>query len=539
MESYAALPSLYLEAPGHSLNLLVEARLQRGLPRFHINGLKGEKTNEIADRIRNAIHASGIHLPHLSLSVNLSPVDLEKRGAYLDLSIAISILLALSESSGPINPLLSQSRQGKKLLYLGELSLSGRVLPVRGLHSLLWEARKQGFETVVLPRKQFTIAQLIPDLNFIPIERLGQLNENKAISIPKGPPIRIEGRQGQSQIEELSLSPRVQKAVALCAAGWHSLLLIGPPGSGKSSIAREILNLLPPPSPEEAIEILINQQGEYIDIESGKLESKSIPVFRPLRSPHHSLTACAMVGGGSPIKIGEVSRAHNGLLLLDELGEFSRGSLQSLREPLQEREIQISRSSHTLKLPARFLLCATSNPCPCGDLSKRYVSCACTDVRLKNYMSKFTGSLRDRIDIEAWVDRKDLLRNGEEGKEEQRNTEQRQKLESPQQAKTGPGSIPMIISRAHRIQNKRFADTHLRFNADIEAKDLENYIPLRDSGAQKEWKLLSNSSQINFRALGGIRRLARTLADLEDREEIETQDILEAASYRCLERIWS
>lgn len=534
MERYAVLPSLYLDAPGHSLKLLVEARLQRGLPRCQINGLNGTSSRETADRIRNAIHACGVRIPHMGLSVNIAPVDIRKSGAYLDLSIAISILLTLQDTLPPANPLLAQSRQQKKILYLGELSLSGRILPVSALHSLLWEARKQAFQSVVLPLEQLGSAQLIPDLEFIPLGHLQELLQSKTTLIPQKAKVQIQGGRPPSHIEYLNLSPRVQKAIALCAAGWHSLLLIGPPGSGKSSIAREILSLLPPPSPEEAIEILINQE-QSIELEERKTsaeKSQNIQVFRPLRAPHHSLTPRAMIGGGSPIKAGEASRAHNGLLLLDELGEFSRETLQTLREALQERKIQISRSSYTLNLPARFLLCATSNPCPCGDLSKRYISCACTDASLKNYMSKFAASLRDRIDIEVWVDRKDVKSITEETTKES---------EEKPSTTNFPGTEKLFhsISQAHKIQSQRLANTPFRFNADIEAKELENYIPLKDPQAQKEWQVLSNTSQINYRALAGIRRLARTLADLESIAEVRAQDLLEAASYRCLERIWS
>ena len=531
MERYAVLPSLYLNAPGHSTALLVEARLQRGLPRFQINGLSGSSSRETADRIRNAIHASGVHIPHMSLSINLAPVDMRKSGAYLDLSIAISILLTLQDRLSSINPLLIESCQPKRLLYIGELSLSGRIRPVSGLHTLLWEARKKGFQTVVLPKEQLQNAQIIPDLEFVPLGCLQELLQNKTIPIPPKVKIQIQGGQLPSHIEYLDISPRVQKAVALCAAGWHSLLLIGPPGSGKSSIAHEILSLLPPPSLKETIEILINQEQD-LELEKNKANSEKFQIFRPLRTPHHSITPRAMIGGGSPIKIGELSRAHNGLLFLDELGEFSRETLQTLREPLQEREVQISRSSYALRLPARFLLCAASNPCPCGDLSKRYISCACTDARLKNYMSKFMGSLRDRIDIEVWVDRKDL-------KDSTKESEQGSDSTANPLTNKFSQSISKAIFRAHQIQTQRLAKSPFHFNADIEAKELANYIPLKNPETQKEWNLLNNNTQINHRALAGIRRIARTLADLEAVEEVRPQDLIEAASYRCLESIWS
>ena len=334
--------------------------------------------------------------------------------------------------------------------------------------------------------------------------------------MPKSP-LRIRGESPVSQLEHLSLHPRVQKALALCAAGWHSLLLIGPPGSGKTSIARELLSLLPPLSLEEAVEILVNQDSNGKKEIKNEGEDQVISLMRPFRMPHHSSTRRAMIGGGTPIRIGEASRAHNGILVLDELGEFSRESLQALREPLQERKIHISRGSESFSLPARFLLCATTNPCPCGDLRKRYVSCSCTDITLQKYMNKFMSALRDRIDIEVWVDYE---------KETPENT-------------WDIHTFYKKISLAHCIQKERFLHTNMSFNADMQAKDLERYAPIESKEAKKEWKTFCQKSLISYRAVDGIRRLARTLADMDGSEQIRTQDIWEAASCRCVESIWS
>ncbi len=565
MDRYAYLSSLYLDTPYHSLSLFIEARLQRGLPKWQINGLSPIHSREASERIRSALHASGIQVPYMNLIVNLSPVDVRKHGAYLDLSIALCIMLAIEEDlnidfflpqrndedTNKINeastnekenhkqPVISHEKKyphNGKNLYLGELALSGQIHPIQNLCHLLSEAKKQGFKNVFLPEEQISLARLIPNLYYIPLKHLGELiKKHQTISYyeKRTTPISIQTHQ-KSQVEQLepfalelfTLDACVQKALALSAAGWHSLLLIGPPGSGKTSIARALLSLLPPLSTQEAIEILVRKNPNSLK----ELEKKGrIVLTRPFRMPHHSSTRRAMIGGGNPIQLGEASRAHNGLLVLDELGEFSRETLQALREPLQEKEIHISRASFSLSLPARFLLCATTNPCPCGDLRKRYVSCSCTDAKLQNYMNSFMGALRDRIDIEVWVDHK------EKPTEEIDAQEKRSEF---QKNSWSQNNFQKKIKRAHTIQKKRFFHTNIQWNADIKAKDLEKYAPITNAETQKEWKLLYQKSLISYRALDGIRRLARTLADMEASDEIRVQDIWEAASFRCLDSVW-
>ncbi len=526
MQRYAAIPSICMDGVSSSSGfpILIEARLQRGIPKFCISGFNGYHSKETSQRIHNAIQASGIQIPYMSLHVNLSPVDIRKSGAYLDLGIAMSIILSLPENkTRAIHPLVLPS-PNHKVFYLGELSLCGEVRPVPQLHALLWQAKKQGFDAVVLARQQYNDAKIIDGIRLIPLHRLQDIFQAKLPKHPCQATLQVEATRPQSQLEHLELAPRVKKALALCVSGWHSLLLIGPPGSGKSSIARELISLLPPPSSQEAIEILINQTQNFFSPHAQAIAAKnrnpnitSIKITRPFRCPHHSSTRRAMIGGGNSIQAGEVTRAHNGVLLLDELGEFSRETLQSLREPLQEKKIQISKNNQSISLPARFLLCATTNPCPCGDLSNRYVRCACTNTVLKNYVSKFMGALEDRIDIEVWLDNKNY------------QTQKRSITTKDFYAK---------ISQAHAIQKRRFINTDICFNAEIDPGQLDAYIPLKEKTARQEWQTLHNSSQISYRSLAGIRRLARTLADLEARQHIQGKDLLEAASYRCLESIW-
>ena len=518
MERHAVIPSLFLDGPFHCIDLIIEARLQRGIPRYNINGL-GSSAHETIERIRNAMSASGIAFPYMNLSVNLSPVDIRKSGSYLDLPIAVSIILALCElvpkKSLLYNLILGETNIKEKTLFIGELSLSGEIRKIVNLNTILWYAQKKGFKKAIIPIEQLNQAQVIPNLEYYAIKNLQSLLEDESYTFAKSnsdfynkiePKNEVEVRH----LEYLNLSPRVQKALAMSAAGWHSLLLVGPPGTGKSSVAREILNLLPNPSPEEALEIMILNEG---------LDNETI---RPMRNPHHSSTRRALIGGGVPIQIGEVSRAHNGVLILDELGEFDRNTLQALREPLETRSILISRGSYTVSLPARFLLCGTTNPCPCGNPQLRFVSCSCTNNQRKTYLNKFMGALRDRIDIEVYVER--------EIKERKDNTE-------IFKAQPFYQKILSDIKRAQLIQAERFQNTKLRYNSDIELKDIEYFAPLNNEEAKKDWDLILHSTKISYRALLGIRRLARTLADLDGETEIRSSDLLEAASFRCLESI--
>ncbi len=518
MNRYACVHSLYTQGSYVSFPVLVEASIRRGLPNFRITGLGHSNSRETAERIQNAIRSSGIHLPYLNLSVNLLPADIKKKGAYLDLSIAVSLLLALGEPVSP-NSMISKLNC-KTTIYLGELSLSGEIRSVQGIHHLLHKASQNGFQTAVIPREQYLSVKCFHESNLgnklgIKLEAISHLKELLMETFPV-PPVgggsSIRSVRPECDLDILRLNPKILRAMVFSAAGWHSLLLVGPPGTGKSTIARNMISLLPPPSPREAGEILSDIARER-SINQDK--ENMISIQRPVRIPHHSVTRRAMVGGGIPISSGEVTKAHNGILVLDELGEFSRETLQALREPLQEKTVQISRGEQSVQLPARFLLCATTNPCPCGDLANRYVRCFCTDLSLKNYAGKFMGALRDRIDIEVWVDKQDELREDMDLEKIFRN-----------------------IDRVYEMQKQRFRNTSIQFNGDVSAKDLLKTLPLGDEGAKNTWEKLNNQSDISYRSLAGIRRLGRTAADLNGHDQILSEDLLEAASFRYFHSIW-
>ena len=507
---YAALPALYLNNPFEATAITIEAMIRRGLPAFQITGLSSSR--ESADRIRSAIQAANEKPPGANIQINLAPVDLRKTGAYLDLSIAVSIMLAI----GPPHPdsLLATFTQDttRRTAYLGELSLNGQLRDVPRLPALLREARRLGFQQAVIPRAQISEARLIPGIRVTGIDRLGELSGpeyavHNQTDRPRALQIRSVTPPPSPLFDQLQLDPRARRALAVAAAGWHSMVLIGPPGMGKTSLAREVVSFLPPPDADESIEILI---GADVNLTGDGVHE----VSRPMRAPHHSCTRAAMVGGGTPPGPGEITRAHHGVLLLDELAEFSRDTLQALREPMERGYVDLSRGREAARFPARFLLIATTNPCPCGQ--HRLGQCNCDAGAIRHYINRILGPLRDRIDLEVRVERPDPL----------------------DEQLTG-AMLKDSVDQAIAAQSRRFRGLALTFNGEIPGADIEGLIPLRLAETREQWAAFVASRRHSRRSLAGIRRLARTIADLEAVEEIRITDLQEALYYRCLDHYWS
>ncbi len=488
----------------------VEASIRKGLPRFIITGLSGGR--ETGDRIRQAIQNVRQPGAFFTMMVHLGPVDLNKRGGQFDLAIAAGLLRALGAAE-PGSPLDTLSFEGT--IFLGELALSGTLRRVDSILPLLRGARSLGFKRVLLPAENSLEAALVPDLQIIPIAHVRELvaaSGPAANTAGNEKRIRLRGVRPALESGGIRFSSRIIRALSLAAAGRHSLLFVGPPGSGKTSFARLLSALAPPPDTDECLDILTLTSVESLtrssDLAAG--QSGEIHLARPFRQPHHTVTDAALIGGGRPIAPGEITRAHQGILLLDELAEFSRSALQALREPLEEGEIFLSRGPSGTRFPARFLFVATTNPCPCG--YNAFAHCYCTGVQKQRYLTRLLGPLRDRIDIECIVEET-----------------------APRVA--APEHWTEQIDLAHMAQKTRYQRTGIKFNADVNAADLDRFCSVVEAQEDPDCHGLRSRAG-SFRRWDRIRRLARTVADLDGATGIRPSDLLEAFSYRCLDEVW-
>ena len=526
-----SLRSLLVPVAYSSIVIEIELSMRRGLPTVKFCGFQSHSQGmDILERVKTALYRLKERLPNMSIAVNLSPVDIKKSGSYLDLPIFVAFMRLLRPDIQALeNSWLAPGRPlQNSFLYLGELSLSGSIKPISHILPLLFEAKKNGFTHVLLPADNLAIAQLIPDLLYIPLRETSDLLRPVAATFPPrntttivvgkknnsrqngqlNPPLSahpmMQMKSPVSKLNGLKYSPILQRALALAAGGWHSSLLIGPPGCGKSSFAREVAALLPLPDETEAVEILINRPDLW------KSPSSGMEIERPLRTPHHSSTRRALIGGGSPLRPGEITFAHHGVLILDELAEFSRDTLNAMREPLESRELHLSIGREHVVWPARFLLCASANPCPCGDIRNR-PRCSCTDHSLRQYHRKFMGALKNRIDIIFEID-----------------------PDQTDQQACDEQSIRSLVHNARAMQERRFAQSPWRTNSDIPFHSLERQMPIEGAHPNQVWSKIQKYPKFSYRMIASIRRMARTLADMDLREQITAEDLILACSFKSM-----